>query len=414
MNTSVSFTIKTSKVNSKGLAPIYARLTVDGVRKEFSIGRKIEPSKWISKLGVAKGTNEVAKSINALLGTIRLKFNEHCRTLLETNETVTTDLLLNKYFGKQEKNRALLELMEYHNERIKNLIGKDYSKATYVKYCTTKKHLSNFITWKFNRVDVSLKDLKYSFITDFEFYLKTVCCCGQNSTMKHIKNLKKIINIAVDNQWLSKSPFSAFRIKLEKVDREYLTEDELNNLMQKEFRIPRLAQVRDAFVFACFTGAAFKDLQNLTQKNIVCGIDGKKYLIYSRIKTKISARIPILPLAQAIIEKYQDSSLCVTNNKLLPMPSNQKMNAYLKEIADTCGISKTLTTHMARHTFATTVTLSNNVPLETVSKMLGHTDVKTTQIYARIIDKKIERDMSLLFDKYKVDSCEKEHRPQGE
>jgi len=402
----ISFSIKKTRVNSNGFAPIYARITVDGVRKEFSINRKVDSSKWL-KVGGVKGSNEDARSINALLATIRFKLNEHYRHLLENNHLITASNIVDKYLGKNETKKTLLELVEYNNQRVQSLIGSEYSKATYVKYCTTKKHLSNFTSWKFGSSDLPINSLKYSFVTEFEYYLKTVCKCGQNAAMKYIRNLKKIIKMAVDNEWLAKDPFTAFKIKLEKVDREYLSEVELKSLMDKEFEMERVGQVRDAFVFACFTGIAFKDLKGLTKDNIITGIDGKKYLTYTRVKTNIPARIPLLPIPQLIIENYAGYPVNSAKNRLLPILSNQKMNAYLKEIADLCGLRKNLTTHMARHTFATTVTLTNGVPLESVSKMLGHTNIRTTQIYARVIDKKIDQDMSHLFAKYPSDKAEK-------
>ena len=268
------------------------------------------------------------------------------------------------------------------------------------RYETSLKHTKNFLLWKYNISDISIEKIDYSFIMEYEFYLRSVRKCANNTAVKYIKNFHKIINICLANGWLTKDPFANYKSKVKEVIREYLTEREIQDLMEKELVSDRLELVRDIFIFSCFTGLAYIDVKQLSKDNIVLGIDGDKWINKNRQKTDTSSRIPILPTAQFIIDKYANHPVCVNEDKLLPIFSNQKMNAYLKEIATVCGINKELTFHIARHTFATTVTLSNGVPIETVSKMLGHTNLKTTQHYAKILDKKISEDMQVLKAKF--------------
>lgn len=241
-----------------------------------------------------------------------------------------------------------------------------------------------------------LADLNYQFIADFEFYLKTVCGCGHNSTMKYLLNFKKIVLICVKNDWLHKDPFSAYRMPKIVVDRVALSAEELLTILKKKFITERLRLVRDIFVFSCYTGLAYVDVQKLRRSEIIIGIDGGQWLQIKRQKTESRSSIPLLPEAITILNKYENHPQCASASRLLPVLSNQKMNAYLKEIADVCGIEKNITFHLARHTFATTVTLSNGVPIESVSKMLGHRDLRTTQLYAKVIDSKISEDMRRL------------------
>ena len=215
-----------------------------------------------------------------------------------------------------------------------------------------------------------------------------------------MKNFKKIIRVALANEWIIKDPFSKIKLTFKKVEKFFLTEEELKTIIDKKFHIERLQHVKDIFIFGCFTGLAYVDIKKLTPENLVVGPDGKKWINTMRTKTGSKSNIPLLPITEGIIEKYHDDPYCVIHNVLLPVLSNQKLNSYLKEIADICGINKTLTTHIARHTFATTVTLNNDIPIETVSKMLGHSSIKMTQTYARLLDKKVGQDMEKLHVKY--------------
>jgi integrase len=247
--------------------------------------------------------------------------------------------------------------------------------------------------WKYKINDIRVKEIDHRFITEFEFYLRSVRKCNNNSALKYIKNFGKVVRICLANGWITVNPFLNYKIRIRKVDRPFLNKEELETMALKTFVSPRLEQVRDIFLFSCYTGLAYIDVQQLKRSEIVKGIDGEQWIYTNRQKTSTPSRIPLLPYALSVIEKYKDHPQCEVEDKLLPILSNQKMNAYLKEIADLCAIPKDLTFHIARHTFATTVTLLNGVPIETVSKMLGHTNIKTTQHYARILDIKVGEDM---------------------
>ncbi|MCX6256824.1 MAG: site-specific integrase [Bacteroidia bacterium] len=251
----------------------------------------------------------------------------------------------------------------------------------------------------YKRDDMFLSELKFEFITGFEYFLKTTRNCAHNSTIKYIKNFRKVINFAMKHGWLENDPFAVFSGKLKAVEREALTSEELATIEGKQICIPRLDKVRDIFVFSCYTGLAYIDAAKLTSHHIYKGIDGLMWINIHRTKTETKSAIPLLPKALEILAKYQDYSEANPKGQLLPVSSNQRMNTYLKELADICGITKNLTFHLARHTFATTVTLTNGVPIESVSSMLGHTSIKTTQIYSKVVEKKVSQDMAALREK---------------
>lgn len=387
-----------------GKAPIYSRVTIGNKRIEISTQREVPLLAWDSRAQMVTGKNQEAKETNNHLATIKAKLLS-CQSKLEARcDVITVEVFKDEYYGKVERPRMLLQIVQQHNEDIKKLIGKDYSRATWVKYETTRKHLTEFLKWKYRISDINIKELGFEFITDFEFYLKSEKSIDVNTNAKYIKNLKKIIHECVAKDWLPKDPFMAYKIKAKKTEREFLIEIELQQLQEKEFEIERLDHIRDIFLFSCYTGLAYIDVFNLTTNNIALGIDGEKWIFTHRQKTEAPSRIPLLPPALVILQKYKDHPAAKNSNKLLPVPSNQKTNAYLKEIASCCGIKKELTFHIARHTFATTVTLTNGVPIESVSKMLGHKKLQTTQHYAKILDKKVSADMKLLREKYSLNS----------
>jgi site-specific recombinase XerD len=256
--------------------------------------------------------------------------------------------------------------------------------------------------WKYNVSDIDITKIDHAFITDYEFWLRSVRNCANNTAVKYIKNFNKIIKLCLANDWLEKNPFANYKSKVKEVERVYLTENEIQSIIEKDFKTERLSVVRDIFLFSCFTGLAYIDVKNLTKSHISFGIDGEKWIFTHRQKTESASKIPILPVTQMIIEKYENHPQCNNEYKLLPILSNQKMNAYLKEIAGVCEIEKELTFHIARHTFATTVTLTNGVPIESVSKMLGHKNLRTTQHYAKVLDRKVSDDMKILKDKFSI------------
>ena len=273
------------------------------------------------------------------------------------------------------------------------LKGISRSDATIQKYDRCYRRTIEFLKSKYNLSDIPLVEINHKFIVDFECYLRTVCGCNENTAAKFLQTFRMIIIRAKDNGYIKADPFANYRIRIKRVDRGYLTDEELGIIAEKEFKTPRLAQIRDIFLFSCYTGLAYIDIRDLKEENIKTSFDGNEWIMTHRQKTKTPVNVPLLDVPKALIKKYKGQ---VQNGRLFPVPSNQKTNQYLKEIADACGIDKNITFHMARHTFATTVTLSKGVPIESVSKMLGHTNVQTTQIYARITNEKISRDMAAL------------------
>jgi site-specific recombinase XerD len=266
------------------------------------------------------------------------------------------------------------------------------------KFDTSLTRLQEYIKHKCGTDDILLNEVNTQFINDFDFYLKTVQKCQHNSSLKHLKNLKKIIRIALANDWIRKDPFYGIQFKHEETNIEFLTQEELEHLIHKEFPVQRLAQVRDIFVFCSFTGLAFADVQQLTPNHLIKDNNGAMWIRKARQKTKNMCNIPVLSVAKRLIEKYQDHPDCIRKGTLLPVMSNQKHNAYLKEIADLCGINKRLTSYVARYTAATVVFLANQVSMENVAKILGHSNTKMTQHYAKVLDSSIMRDMKNVED----------------
>lgn len=401
LSISLLFYIKKSKTDASGKTNIYLRITLDRHRSEFSVHRKIHIDLWNSKTQLALGNSAEAQEINRHLGVIKNKVYSIQQNFERDNESYSATDIRNVLLGKDKTKKMLLEIFQEHNDKVESLIGKDFSAGTAQRYRTCKKHVGEFIKKKYKKKDIPVQDVNHQFITGFEYYLKTTRKCAHNSAIKYVTNFKKIIRIAHANDWIEKDPFIHWKGKLKIVDREFLTQEEIQKIIDKELRIERLDQVRDIFIFCCFTGLSYADVKKLTKDDVVIGVDGKNWIKTRRTKTDTRSNIPILPIAQTIIEKYKDNELMKIKNVVLPVSSNQKMNAYIKEIADLCGIIKNLTFHLARHTFATTVTLSNGVPIESVSKMLGHTNLKTTQHYAKILDMKVSKDMEILRNKFK-------------
>jgi site-specific recombinase XerD len=413
------FYLKKPRGNAEGERPIYLRITIDGQPKEMSIQRSCAPARWnpdtgraaVNKASTRRTANKQqdsctpeseALALNAYLDTLTAKVHEARHQLLMSGKAVTAEAVRNFVQGREvsgERPHWLFEIFQYHNDQVKALIGKGYSKGTLTKFKTVLNHTRSFLQWKYKAGDIDIRKLDYEFITELEFWYKSVQHCDHNTTMKYIACVKKMAIRALRNGWLQRDPFIGFSLALREVEREALTVEELETMAAKEFGTDRLIQVRDIFLFSCYTGLAYADLQKLNRSEISFGIDGGKWIFTRRQKTDTASRIPLLPMAQSILDRYADHPQCQIKGQVLPILSNQKMNAYLKEIADCCGIKKRLTFHIARHTFATTITLSNGVPIETVSKMLGHRNLRTTQHYAKILDRKVSQDMQVLKEK---------------
>ena len=392
----ILFYIKRTKVNKEGLVPIYARVTIDSKRFEFSTNKFVSPDKWSTQTSKIRGNNEEARLINKHLDLLKFQIIEAENKLLHKDIPVTSENLKEELFGKSLSKRMLIPIFQEHNDKVEALVGQDFAPGTLERYKTSLKHTQEFLNWKYKVSDIDITKIDHVFIMDYDFWLRSVRKCANNTAVKYIKNFKKIIRLCMANGWLSKDPFLGYKAKLKVVERPYLTKEEIQAIYEKEFASDRLNQVRDFFIFSCFTGLAYVDVKQLSKSNINIGIDGDQWIFTRRQKTDTSTRVPLLPLAQELVLKYENHPQCVNSDVMFPILSNQKMNSYLKEIAGICGINKDLTFHIARHTFATTVTLSNGVSIESVSKMLGHTNIKTTQHYAKILDKKVSDDMSVL------------------
>lgn len=391
------FYIKKSKTNKKGLTPIIMRVTLKGKRSEINIGRNVEPNKWSATTEKMMGRSIEANEINDFISLMRKKVKDVQKTFIEKGEDLTLNKFVKRFKGDEKDHiKMTLEVFKEHNEQMDRLSGKSISKSTAKRYWTCYNHIEQFLKEVYKAEDFRMKDIDHQFITKFEYFLKTARKCNHNSALKYVNNFKKIVRIALANQWMDRDPFYNYKVQYETVDREFLNEDEVKALVEKELHFERLRIARDMFVFSCHTGLAFGDLEKLSEKDITKGIDGGRWIRTKRKKTKSITSVPLLPIAEDIIERYKDHPEIKDKDLLLPVPRNQNYNAFLKEIAVLCGIKKNLTTHLARHTFATTITLTNGVPIESVSKMLGHKDLRTTQHYAKIVDRKISDDMKAL------------------
>ena len=396
---SILFYAKRAKSTSDGLVPIYLRVTVNGQRIEQSTKRYVEPIKWSSEQGKMKGNSEEARALNTYLDILKAKVYDIQKEIIHDGEVANFENIRNKLLGLETRKRMLVPIFEDHNKKVEALLNDEFAPGTLERYKTSLKHTVDFLQWKYKISDIDITKIDHSFVTEYEFYLRSEKKCANNTAVKYIKNFGKIIRICIANGWIDKNPFVNYKSKVKEVERVFLVEEELQTMADKEFQIERLNQVKDIFLFSCFTGLAYIDVKKLTKNNINIGIDGERWIFTNRQKTDTKSNIPLLPMAEQIIAKYKNHPQCINEGKLLPVLSNQKMNGYLKEVADLCGIQKELTFHIARHTFATTVTLTNGVPIESVSKMLGHKNLRTTQHYAKILDRKVSDDMKLLRDK---------------
>jgi integrase len=356
------------------------------------------PSDWNPRAQRVNGKTANAVKLNGLLDNFRSRIFNNYREISDKEVTVTAEKVKNAFLGFKTNQLTLLQLFDKHIEDLKTKIGKELTRVSFLRYVCVRNRLDLFLQDKYNISDIDLREINYSFVCNFEIFLKSNYPCGHNAALKLLRHLRTIILIARNNGLINIDPFANYKFSLEKYDREYLTQQELETIMNKSFSIKRLEQVRDIFIFSCFSGLAYIDVENLCDKNIRNSFDGNLWIIGKRHKTDVSFTIPLLNVPKMILEKYKGN---LPNGELLPVISNQKMNAYLKEITEICGIDKHLTFHCARHTFATTVTLAKGVSIESVSKMLGHSNIKTTQIYARINETKVGNEMAILKEKIK-------------
>ena len=376
----VIFFIKKLKVNKKGEVPIYGRITVNGERAEFSTARRVLPEKW--NVGSVKGKTTELKAIQQHLETLKQRiFTVHTERLNE-GAPITAKILKENIQLTPKKGKSLMEAFEYKKKQMLEL-GK---KSTYKKYNSIQVHAREFLRLQNGKTDIPLSELKYQFIQEFVHFLQSTQNISHNTSRRYMKQLKTILQIAEDNEWIESSPFKRFTMKMKDVDQVFLTQSELKLIEDKKIEIERLAEIKDAFLFACYTGLAYVDLEKLTRNEIISLDDGSQMIVTRRTKTATKATIPLLEKALALIEKYKSHPSCEESGKILPMKSNQKYNAYLKEIQTICGIEKKLTSHVARRTFGT-ILLNNGVPLDMVQKALGHKKIEQTQEYAKLLNK---------------------------
>ena len=381
---------------------IYLRVIVDGIPKETSTKRKWDINRWDHKAERAVGTKEDAKTTNFFLTTIETKVNQYRNDLLYAESSITSQKIIDFIMGRIAPKVKILEEFLKHNNELLALVGKgEYAIGTHERFEISKKHLKEFLSFKFNLEDMEFRDLNYEFIKDYEFYLKTIKNCNNNTALKYITNFRKIVRRALDKEIIKEDPFKKFKGKKTKTKKKPLTAVELHKIENHVFSTPRLAVIRDVFIFQCYTGLAYIDAFQLKKEDIKIGIDGEYWIMSDRQKTESETNIPLLPKALEIIEKYKDHPLCLNRGTVLPVKSNQKMNAYLKEIADLCGITCVLNTHKARRTFGSTVTLANDVPIHIVKEMLGHRSVQQTEEYAITEQQTVGRQMIELRKKKK-------------
>ena len=390
------FYIRRDKTNKKGEAPVFMRLTINGERADASIKRFIEPHAWNSAKGKANEKSRGGKDLNLYLDAISANILRIQRDLELDKKEVSAQIILNRYLGKEQSDRhTLMEVFRAHNEKCRALSGISLAPGTVIRYETSLRLTEAFLRTTYKKEDCYLDEITHQFVEDYDFYLRTVRRCCHNTTTKYLLNFKKIIRIALAKGWMKKDPFAQVHFHFEPVEREFLEKQELKVLLNKEITITRLSQVRDIFCFCCLTGLAFMDVQQLKPEHLVADIHGKIWIRKARQKTKNMCNIPLLDEAQKIIDRYRDHPYCQTPGVLLPVCSNQKMNSYLKELADICGIRKNLSTHCARHTFAT-LTLASGATIDNVAKMLGHANVNMTRRYAKVLDSSIMRDMEVV------------------
>ena len=386
----VLFYVKRDKQKLDGTLPIMCRVTIDGLPTRFNTKVCVSPNIWDSKTAMAIGKSNEAAEVNNILNEIKASLHSVYHDLQMKENDVNAERVKNIFLGIEVKHQTVLELFQRHNEDIAKLVGISRSKVTLQKYEVAYKRMGDFIKEYYHVSDISLKEVNHMFLHNFEIYLLTTCKCKENTTAKFLQRFRTIIIMAKNNGWIHADPFANFKIRFKKTDRGYLTQEEVDLILKKKFTSERLERVRDIFIFSCLTGLAYIDVKNLRTSNVRTSFDGGLWVMGKREKTGVNFNVPLLDIPKKIIEKYEGK---LPDNKVLPVMSNQKMNEYLKEIGALCGIDKELTYHLARHTFAT-LTLTKGVSIESVSKMLGHTNIKTTQIYARITDVKVSNDMA--------------------
>ncbi|GAB6122372.1 site-specific integrase [Dysgonomonas termitidis] len=390
------FYLRKNQPKKDKTVPIMVKISVNGTSVQFNSKISVNPAVWDSKAGKAIGRTKEIMDINDSLENLNVSIRKSYNKQLDEYDYALPEKIRNQVLGLEKGAKTLIEFIDLHNEQYANRVGINTTRTTFIRYQLVKQRIQDFLKLKYHISDIPLRDLTPVVLENFYLYLRKDCNCENNSSMKTMQRLRKIVYFAKNMGETMADPFQSFRVHFESVDREILTEEEIHMIYNKEFITGRLEQVRDIFIFSCFTGLSYIDMANLADEDIKEAFDGNLWIMTKRQKTNVNSNIRLLDIPKAILEKYKGKQ---KNSKCLPVVSNQKMNEYLKEIATICGITKTVTCHVGRHSFATSIALSNGVPIESVSKMLGHTSIRTTQIYAKITDRKISKDMDMLAQK---------------
>ena len=396
----ISFVLKRNKAKDTENIPIYVRLIINKHRLEISTKRSIEPIHWDSKKQEAKKSYYSYKELNEHLLVIRNKLYACQTELLQTNKIITAQRIKDLYLGNtQQTVSTIIQVSTLHLKEMEQFLGKSSTYGNYKNYKTTHKYMVEFIPKIYKKKDLPLDEVNYSFIKKYEHFLQTEKDCKNNGAMKQMQRLKKVLNWAIKNEYLSDNPFRNYTISFKKYDRGYLTLEEITKIEKLTDLSKKLKYTKDFFVFQLYTGLAYSDMLDLKTDDIVKGIDNEYWIIKNRVKTDTKITVPLLPLTLDIIFRYAD--LSILNYSIFPKISNQKINQNLKELGKLAEIKKPISTHLARHSAATTIWLQNGISIEVVSKMLGHTKISTTQVYGRIVEEKIADEMKGLRDKLK-------------
>lgn len=397
---SLLYYINKSKIKQNGECPVMLRITIKGRSVAMRTKRFVAINDWDQSKSKSIAKSQEANSLNLYLDALRAKVYNKYTELLLVHDEVIPELLRDSIMGvNSEAPKMLLELWEENNIEMKKLIGTDFVYSTWLKYDTCKRYMAEFLKLEYKLKDISMKSLTRAHILKFESFLKTNKKCSENTTKKYLQYLKKIVINSFKNGWIRVDPFADISLSIKPIERQYLTQDEINRILKTDFRNERLNFVKDMFIFSCYTGLAYVDVLQLKKSELELDKNNTYWIRFKRQKTGSKSHVPLLAIPNAILHKYCKVEDLLANETIFNIISNQKINAYLKEIADVCRIEKCLTFHMARHTFATTITISNGVPIETVSKMLGHKDLRSTQHYAKIVDEKVGKDMYALSQK---------------
>lgn len=397
----ISFAVRESKARTSGEAPIQVLLTQNGVRASFSTGKAVHPSEWDRNRQRVRSKELEAIEINSYLDAIRARLYYLEKVLIDRDIGVSPQLLRDAYLGRLDclKEWTLMKVVEVHLDDLRAKIGESIAASTVWEYELCGRLIERYIKHRYSRNDMSIKEVKIGFISGFHAWLLKERKMKQNSATKHLKFLQKVMNIAVMNGYIPYNTLSMYKVVREPVEMEYLDESELQKIIDFKSPVDRLIITRDMFLFGCFTGLSYVDIKMLSREHFETDSEGRKWIKKKREKTGVLSRIPVLPIAQSILDKYSGGKV------LLPMPDNADVNRYLKDIAVLCGIDKRVCFHTSRHTFATTVTLAHDIPLEIVSQMMGHTNTRMTSHYAKVIDRSIGNQMDTLVSMYNRASC---------